>query len=130
MSALGVLGLAYLAMATVSASMGRHQHGVLGRELGPAGTRLLRLGGWLLLAVALAPAVMAWGASVGVAGWLAGHADPGGHGSGIAAQLRAAPAAAFHAGGGSAAPCRQLPALKDGMKAAYRRCDMLLQCPC
>lgn len=70
MSALGVLGLAYLAMATVSASMGRHQHSVLGRELGPAGTRLLRLGGWLLLAVALAPAVMTWGASVGVAGWL------------------------------------------------------------
>ncbi|WP_338767988.1 DUF3325 domain-containing protein [Massilia sp. METH4] len=67
MNALVVLALSYAAMAAVSLSMERHQEQVAGKAV-PA--MPLRLGGWLLLAVALVPAIAAWGTSVGILAWL------------------------------------------------------------
>lgn len=67
MNALIVLALSYAAMAAVSLSMGRHQQQVLGK---PVAGLALRLGGWALLAVALVPAIAAWGVSVGLLAWL------------------------------------------------------------
>ncbi|GGY44358.1 DUF3325 domain-containing protein [Pseudoduganella albidiflava] len=67
MNALVVLALSYAAMAAVSLSMERHQEQVYGKAF-PA--MPLRLGGWALLAVALVPAVAAWGTSVGILAWL------------------------------------------------------------
>jgi len=70
MNAMIVLGLSYLAMAAVALSMGRHQGQVFGREMAASKAWLLRIGGWALLAVALAPALGAWGTSVGIVAWL------------------------------------------------------------
>ncbi len=70
MTVLIVLALSYVAMAAVSMSMSRHQGQVTGREMPPNASLAYRLGGWSLLAVALAPAVFAWGISVGILGWL------------------------------------------------------------
>lgn len=67
MNALIVLALSYAAMAAVSLSMERHQEQVYGKAF-PA--MALRLGGWALLAVALVPAIAAWGTSVGILAWL------------------------------------------------------------
>jgi hypothetical protein len=67
MNALIVLALGYAGMAAVALSMARHQEQVLGKAF--AATPL-RLGGWALLAVALVPALVAWGASVGILAWL------------------------------------------------------------
>ena len=64
---LAVLALSYAAMAAVSLSMERHQEQVMGKAF-PA--LPLRLGGWALLAVALVPAIGAWGTSVGILAWL------------------------------------------------------------
>lgn len=62
--------LLYLAMAAVSLSMERHQEQIAGRMLAAQPTTLWRGGGWLLLALALVPAISAWGTSVGIAAWL------------------------------------------------------------
>jgi len=70
MSALIGFGLAYAAMALLSLAMERHQTQFLGRELAAPQVRMLRAGGWALLALALWPAVAAWGTQVGIAGWL------------------------------------------------------------
>ena len=70
MSALIVFGLAYAAMALLALAMERHQEQFVGRALAPQQVRLLRAGGWLLLALALWPALAAWGTQVGIAGWL------------------------------------------------------------
>ncbi|GGY10884.1 DUF3325 family protein [Massilia dura] len=67
MNALIVFALSYAAMAAVSLSMERHQQQVAGR---PFAGMALRLGGWVLLAVSLAPAIAAWGTSVGILAWL------------------------------------------------------------
>lgn len=67
MSALIVLALCYAAMAAVSLSMERHREQVHGKA---AAAMHLRLGGWALLAVALVPAIVAWGTSVGILAWL------------------------------------------------------------
>jgi len=70
MSALIVFGLAYAAMALLALAMARHQAQFVGRELAPRQVRMLRAGGWGLLALALWPALAAWGTQVGIAGWL------------------------------------------------------------
>ena len=70
MNALIVFGLAYAAMAALALSMSRHQEQFIGRELAPQQVRALRAGGWVLLALALQPALAAWGTQVGIAGWL------------------------------------------------------------
>lgn len=67
---LTVLGLSYLAMVAVALSMERHQGQLRWSGATRQASRVLRLAGWTLLAVALAPAVLAWGASVGVVGRL------------------------------------------------------------
>jgi len=64
------LALLYVAMAAVSLSMERHQEQIAGRTLAVQPTKLWRSGGWLLLALALVPAISAWGTSVGIAAWL------------------------------------------------------------
>ncbi len=68
MNALIVLALSYAAMAAVSLSMERHQQQVFGKPV--SRPVALRLGGWALLAVALVPAIGAWGTSVGIVAWL------------------------------------------------------------
>jgi hypothetical protein len=65
-----VFGLCYVALSLLSATMSRHQDQLLAAEPAPHLARGLRYGGWLLLAVALAPALRAWGISVGIAAWL------------------------------------------------------------
>lgn len=72
MTALIVFALSYAAFAVLALSMARHQDELAGagKTLAPPTVAALRVGGWSLLALALAPAVMAWGASVGTAGWL------------------------------------------------------------
>jgi hypothetical protein len=67
MNALIVLPLCYAAMAAVSLSMERHQEQAFGKAFDALA---LRLGGWALLAVALVPAIVAWGTSVGILAWL------------------------------------------------------------
>lgn len=67
MNALVVLALGYAAMAALSLSMERHQEQVYGKAFG---AMPLRLGGWTLLAVALVPAIAAWGSAVGILAWL------------------------------------------------------------
>lgn len=65
-----VFGLCYLAMAAVCATMARHVDDLPAQGWAPDARRLLRAGGWLLLAAALAPAIHHWGISVGVTAWL------------------------------------------------------------
>ncbi|MBB3220257.1 DUF3325 domain-containing protein [Pseudoduganella umbonata] len=67
MTALIVLALSYAAMTAVALSMDRHQEQVYGKAFAAMS---LRLGGWALLAVALVPAIAAWGTSVGILAWL------------------------------------------------------------
>lgn len=64
---LSVPGFALLALA-----MARHQEDLLGRTLQPVQSRYLRLGGWLLLAAALAVAVEGRGWGLGLVSWI-GH---------------------------------------------------------
>ena len=65
-----VFGLCYLAMTMISATMSRHQDQLLASIPAPRLVQGLRYGGWLVLAVALAPALRTWGVSVGIAAWL------------------------------------------------------------
>jgi membrane associated rhomboid family serine protease len=53
-------------------SMQRHQEHLLGRQLPVGRSRALRLGGWLLLGVAYAIAVRAFGWGIGSVAWT-GH---------------------------------------------------------
>lgn len=62
-----VLALCHAGMAAVSLSMARHQEQVYGKAFAALP---LRFGGWALLAVALVPAIAAWGTSVGILAWL------------------------------------------------------------
>lgn len=70
MTTIIVFGLCYLAMLAVSATMARHVDDLPARRWPAGSRRLLRAGGWLLLAAALAPAIAYWGVSVGIAAWL------------------------------------------------------------
>lgn len=63
------LGLSYAGMAGLCLGMDRHHQQVWSVKA-PARQRLLRLAGWLLLALALWPCVQAWGAAVGSVAWL------------------------------------------------------------
>ena len=65
-----VFGLCYLAMAAVCATMARHVDDLPAHGWTPDARRVLRAGGWILLAAALAPAIGYWGTSVGIAAWL------------------------------------------------------------
>jgi hypothetical protein len=67
---LGV-ALAYAGMAALSLAMDRHCEQLTGLREVPVRLRMsLRLAGTALLAAALVPCVMAWGASVGTVAWL------------------------------------------------------------
>lgn len=65
-----VFGLCYLAMTMISATMSRHQDQLLAGVPPPRLVHGLRYGGWVVLAVALVPALGTWGVSVGIAAWL------------------------------------------------------------
>jgi len=70
MMLLFTLLLLYLAMAAVSLSMERHQEHIAGRMLASQSTMLWRRSGWLLIGLALVPAISTWGTSIGIAAWL------------------------------------------------------------
>jgi len=65
------LALGFAGMAALSLGMDRHYEQVFGGEPGRCRLAALRLFGALLLALALEPAVKAYGASVGAATWAA-----------------------------------------------------------
>jgi membrane associated rhomboid family serine protease len=56
----------------ICVSMHRHQEDLLGRNLPHHRSRLLKLAGWLLLAIAYGIAVRAYGWGVGSVAWI-GH---------------------------------------------------------
>ena len=60
--------LCYAGMAALCLGMDRHHRQVWSRTA-PRRQPGLRVGGWLLLAVALWPCIQVWGASVGVVIW-------------------------------------------------------------
>ncbi|WP_454256596.1 DUF3325 domain-containing protein [Pseudomonas sp. Marseille-Q8238] len=65
------LALSYAGMAGLSLGMNRHAAQVWPKKkLTPFGQRGLRLGGWLLLALALLPCLWTWGVSVGIVAWI------------------------------------------------------------
>lgn len=69
-AALMALSLCYAGMAGLCLAMDRHHGQVWGRDAPPAARWGLRAVGTLLLALALCPCLVAWGATVGVVVWL------------------------------------------------------------
>lgn len=68
--------LAVAGLAGIARAMPQH-HERLGRQApDPAARRRARVGGWLLLALALYPCVAGWGASIGFVLWV-GLLTPG-----------------------------------------------------
>lgn len=63
------LAVSFPGFALLSVAMDRHGQDVLGRSLPPPLRRASRIGGALLLAVALAVCVQTQGASIGTAEW-------------------------------------------------------------
>lgn len=61
--------LCYAGLSGLCLAMDRH-HRQVWTGKAPAAQRGLRLAGWLLLALALWPCILAWGAAVGVVLWL------------------------------------------------------------
>lgn len=70
MIALG-LALAFSGFVGLSLAMARHHEQVFGYRPARRRALLLRWGGWLLLALAVAPCIAALGPSVGLAAWAA-----------------------------------------------------------
>jgi hypothetical protein len=68
MIALSLL-LSFCAFSALSLAMNRHHQQVFGRAVTPRRQTLLRIGGALLLLLALPPAIRGWGLSVGLAVW-------------------------------------------------------------
>lgn len=56
-------------MAALALGMERHHRQVFGRAPGAGRRLLLRGGGWLLLALALLPCALGWGATMGIVLW-------------------------------------------------------------
>lgn len=63
------LSLCYAGLSGLCLAMNRHHQQVWARKAA-ARQHGLRIAGWLLLALALWPCVLAWGAAVGVVLWL------------------------------------------------------------
>ena len=61
--------LGFSGFVCFSLAMARHHEQVFGRKPAPSRARLLRGGGWVLLALAVLPCVAALGLSVGLAAW-------------------------------------------------------------
>lgn len=70
MNAWLALALGYPGFALLAAAMERHGDDMLGRALDRGQRHAVQAGGSVLLAVALAVCVGAWGATVGTAVWL------------------------------------------------------------
>lgn len=64
------LGLSYAGMAALCLSMARHYAQLKDRDPTALAAWTLRVAGYLLLMLAVWPAVHAWGTSVGIVAWL------------------------------------------------------------
>ncbi len=64
------LAIAYAGFVTLSLAMDRHQVQLLGREIAPRQTLLLRIGGGVLLCGSLLVCVSAGSTSIGIMWWL------------------------------------------------------------
>ncbi|MCY1223552.1 hypothetical protein D9M69_153100 [compost metagenome] len=71
LATLAVLGLCLAGMSCLGLAMDRHHDNAWPRPPAPAVRRLLRLAGWLLLALACWPCLRGWGASIGAVVWVA-----------------------------------------------------------
>ncbi|MRW89621.1 DUF3325 family protein [Duganella sp. FT80W] len=67
---LTALGLCHAGMAALSLAIDRHHRQAYGDDTPPRKRRLLRAAGALLLAMALAPCMLLWGAGAGLVAWL------------------------------------------------------------
>lgn len=65
-----VFSSALLGFIALALAMPKHSKAILRRPLSTQQNRLLRLGGWLLLAVALCLGIAQWHAGIGTATWL------------------------------------------------------------
>ncbi|MDR2678101.1 MAG: DUF3325 domain-containing protein [Zoogloeaceae bacterium] len=64
------LALSFLGFAVTSAGMERHAREILSAPASRRARRLRLLAGYVLLTLALAPAISAYGVSIGVAVWI------------------------------------------------------------
>ncbi|MYM28161.1 Protein of unknown function [Duganella sacchari] len=64
------LGLCLLGMTALSLAIDRHHRQVYGGDTPPGKRALLRTGGAVLLALAMPPCVLLWGAGAGFVAWL------------------------------------------------------------
>jgi hypothetical protein len=62
--------LSHASMAALSLSMARHHQQLNGHRPSTRRARLLRVSGWLLLALALTPATLSYGPGIGAVAWL------------------------------------------------------------
>ncbi|SDF78460.1 MULTISPECIES: DUF3325 domain-containing protein [unclassified Duganella] len=67
---LTALGLCFTGMTALSLAIDRHHRQVYGGDAPPRKRRLLRAVGTLLLALAIIPSVVLWGAGAGFVAWL------------------------------------------------------------
>lgn len=70
MNGIATLALTYVGLVALALARDRHQNQAFGRSLAPAQSRGIRVLGWTLVAAATAPALIAWGVSVGISFWL------------------------------------------------------------
>lgn len=63
-------GLGHAGMAALSLGMARHYQQLKGYRPSAARTRLLRVSGWLMLALALVPTTQSYGPGIGTVAWL------------------------------------------------------------
>lgn len=66
----GALGAAIAAMTCFALAMDRHHERVYGHAVADRAARMLRVTGWMLLALSIVPCVRGWGASIGAVVWV------------------------------------------------------------
>lgn len=67
---LTALGLCFAGMVALSLAIDRHHKQVYGADAPPRKRYLLRVGGTLLLALAIGPCVLLWGSGAGFVAWV------------------------------------------------------------
>ncbi|MYM71945.1 DUF3325 family protein [Duganella sp. FT134W] len=67
---LTALALCFAGMVALSLAIDRHHKQVYGADAPPRKRYLLRVGGTLLLALAIAPCLLLWGSGAGLVAWV------------------------------------------------------------